>query len=252
MAQNTSNNPSFSPDQRQRLTNLGLRTVEINELEIYLPLCRALLGPTPKFQEVRDAIESLHRKMKSAHSAMAELRTATLSMAAKYEANARLIIADERGHRAAEGGDIERAMQALESACSVVQRAQESLPKVQRRHRKADIAPVQFINKALLDGFNKRHSTNSTDPVTGERRFGPLPPYTLKQSSSANSPYRRIVGICYEAIDQNLDPERAIKAFIAWRKCTDEEGRQAFGIKPSVSRTRRHGGTVGTAEGKKN
>ena len=75
MAQNTSNHPSFSPAQRQNLKILGLRDVEINELEIYLPLCRAILGRAVPMQNVRDEIKSLHSAMKKAHSAMSKLGT---------------------------------------------------------------------------------------------------------------------------------------------------------------------------------
>lgn len=239
MAQNTSNNPSFSQARRNRLTQLGLCDVEVNELEIYLPLCRAILRHPAKLQDVRDEFESLRHKMERAHSAMSKLRKATRLMEAKYEAHQRLIMADE-------GRDIEKAMQALESACNVVQHAQESLPTEQRRHRDADIEPVRLIDEALLSGFIKRHSTESIDPVTGGRRFGSLPRYTLKRSYSPKSRFRKIVGACYEAMGQrNPDPERAIRAYIAWLRRKDKAKGPAFGLDPSASRTRRQGRKVG-------
>ncbi len=219
MAQNTSIKPIFSRDQRADLMRMGLCDVEINELEIYLPLCRAWLGRPPKLQDVRDAIESLHSAMKKAHGAMTNLRTATPLMEAKFEALVRLQLVDE-------DGEIDRAMQALEIACSVVQRTQKSLTTKQRRHRTADIAPVRLIDKALLQGFIKRPSTNSTDSKTGQRQSNPVRPYTLRRSYSPKSKYRKIMGICYEAIGQESDPVRAIKAFIAWRRRTDKRMRK--------------------------
>ena len=61
----------------------------------------------------------------------------------------------------------------------------------------------------------------------------PLNP-NLKPSSSPASPFRRLMGICYEAINAPTnDPERAIKAYVKrWRALQEYIDRKGFGTEP--------------------
>ncbi len=241
MVNDNSGSPRFVPEHRIQLKKLGLIEAQIDALESKLPLCRAILSHASPLQDVRDKLETLSRALESAQNAMSILLNATPLALATHEALQWLIEADE-------DGDIEGAMRAVALAQSVVQRAQESLPQGQRRHR-ADILPVRLIAEALLSGFIR-----GTPPVPCiDMVLSPefikenpnyvayvLPPFTLKQSSSSESAFRKIVGICYEAMSQkNTDPERAIKAFLAWRKNTTTAQRKKIEIELSAARTRK-------------
>lgn len=197
--------PRFSKVERAELTELGLIESQIDQLQtIALPLARAWLKPLPRLQDVRDELNSLSNSMSSALASMSALLTAAAPSRGRYEALQRLVLEDFEEHGSYES--IQVAHRMLLRAYSVVRRAQDSLPKTQRRQATADILPVVRINEALLSGFTKGHSS-------------PLPPYTLHPSASPGSPFRRIVGICYEAMGLvNTDPERAIKKFIAWQR----------------------------------
>jgi len=87
-----------------------------------------------------------------------------------------------------------------------------TLPLSQRRHRTADLRPVRRIAEGLLKGW-----------LDAQGASKPLPAYMLRESSSPSSPFRKIVIICYRAIGLDLDPERAIKAYIRWGKERDRE-----------------------------
>ena len=224
--------PIFSPAQRQRLRSLGLIDAQIDELETNaLPLSRAWLRKPPTLQDVRDELQALFDAMERAAAAMSRLLSADKFTPAMREAQARLLMACfEIHHDPHDNHDhVEKAFDALSRAKAVVQYAQESLPKTQRRHEAASVLPVKCIDKALLSGFIKGHKGCMT-----------LPRYELRRSYSPKSKYRRIVGICYEAMGQqvNKGPERAIKAFIAWRRLTDEAGRIAVGIPDTATKRR--------------
>lgn len=61
--------------------------------------------------------------------------------------------------------------------------------------------PVELIHNALHAGvIAERHEPDHD---------------FMRPSSSPTSPFRRMIGLCYEAIDApHADPERAIKAFM--------------------------------------
>ena len=59
------------------------------------------------------------------------------------------------------------------------------------------------------------------------------------ESASPRSPFREIVGICYEAMDAKfVDPERALKAYVSWKERQRTAGRKAVRIEGATRRRR--------------
>lgn len=233
--------PNFSPDQRKRLRGLGLIDAQIDELEANaLPISRAWLQKTPTLQDVRDELQALFVAMERAAAALSGLQSTATMTPAKREAQARILEACFEIHDDPHDNHdfVEKASHALSRVKAMVQHAQESLPNTQRRSAAASHGPVAWIHEALVSGFANGHCQ-------------PLPRYTLRTSSSQGSRFREIVGICYEAMGQgNTDPERAIRAFIAWRRAKDEAGRATFGISITKRKRRARRRAVGRQGGK--
>ncbi len=96
------------------------------------------------------------------------------------------------------------------------------LPK-QTRHRDADPRIIRWIFEALTAGHGAEHYILGREAYPRHGDDWPAvdthpPPFNFKPSSSEGSPFREVVGICYEAMTgAPRDPERAIKAFIRQR-----------------------------------
>jgi hypothetical protein len=206
----------FTSSQRNELTKAGLLAAQINELEnAALPVAQAYLSKPPALQDVRDELQKLLTTMQDARDVMSRLLSPKRAAATREVWN-RVLLAEADMYNSFEC--IEKALSAVTLAHAVVQRAKSDLPMEQRRHRTADPFPVARINKALLDGFVKEH---------GAGKKGPPRP---RVSASPTSAFQGIVGICYDAMGRNADPERAIKAYINQRRRRDQVTRDAVGI----------------------
>ena len=96
------------------------------------------------------------------------------------------------------------------------------------RHRSADPAPVGRIHSALVYGWSlscadgpsygrgARCEESASAAVIQMQDRPPRPKYPkgLKPSASPGCDFRTVVGICYEAVGGNPDPERAIKEYV--------------------------------------
>ena len=195
--------PTFTEEQKEPLSRLGLFDQQIKAVESVLPTVQALLGQAAPLTDVREPIESLGKALASASLAIAHLCPAYNNTSAKQEARLRLQLADFHLNRNMNGETLDTAAQSLATTAKVVERALQHLPRDQRRHR-ANPLPIATIERALLESCDlKLH--------TGKR----FPPF-LKPSASEASPFREIIEICYAAAGaKNSNPERAIKAHIA-------------------------------------
>lgn len=195
---------SFTDNQRERLCRLGLLAEQIAELESVLPLNRALLEQPAGMGDVRTELVDLSAALNCAHAAVENVdKGKSLERLERNEARWRLELADFE--TTGTWDTLPTALKALAAADIVIQRALADLPNKQRGSVAADFRPVALIKEALLRGFIKAHKP-------------PFPRYTLRVSSSEGSTFREIVGICYEAMGKNTDPERAIKEYKALRK----------------------------------
>lgn len=196
--------PTFTENQRKRLKDIGLLPAQITEIENTLASNRALLEQPAPMNDVREELGAFRDAMDRACKIAAKLsdpkKYSKDKVAARNEAWARLQWA------ASEASDVIEALSAsqaaLETLGAIINIAINSLPKQQRTSVAADFRPIARIDEALLRGFTKADKS-------------PLPPYTLKVSSSSGNKFRQIVGICYAAMGQkNDDPERAIKTYL--------------------------------------
>lgn len=199
----TSSQPKFTQKQRTRLRTLGLCPAQIDEIEGVLKLNRSLLEQPAPMSDVREELGALRDVIDCARKVASKITDpeehAKDKFAARNEARWRLHMA------ASEVSDVIEALSAsvagLEKLGQITERALDNLPKKQRRSVAADFRPVARIDEALLRGFMKAYKP-------------PFPPYMPRVSSSDNSTFRQIVGICYEAAGlENSDPVRAIKNY---------------------------------------
>jgi hypothetical protein len=178
-----------------------------------LPLALAILAKPATLADVRDGLEVPLRLIARTERELSKLAQGR-SGSAKWEVLQRVQIADFqewkaslKHTRATRTDTIAGAIESLSKLRAVLERARNELPREQRRHRTASPSPVALLDEALLRGFVLAHESGRT------------PRYTVKRSSTPNSPYRRIIEICYVAMGRsNTDPEQAVKAFIKQRR----------------------------------
>jgi len=206
----------FDPHHRDELLKMGLAPEAIVQIELEgLPPARYYLEREPPRADVRDELQSVCDALAAARSAIERLLDAT---AAVPHLNAARMRISGGGRRHAMGGmRLDETSKSLQTAVGVVADALAALPADPVRHQSADPYPIKLIHRALQFGLI----------MAG---LEPLDP-RLKPSSSPTSPFRRMVGICYEAIGAPAaDPERAIKAYVKrWRSLQDHIERTGFG-----------------------
>lgn len=197
----------FSGRQRAELLALGLDPQAIDQIETEaLPMVAdRLLNPPPARNDVLD-----------------ELRGLSAALGKARDAVERLLNADDRvphllaAKRAIRGGGVryqmggmrlDEASQAMAAGLGEVAAAVDRLRQQgPARHQSADPFPIERIHRAVL-----RARVHAGEDVGAA---------DIVPSASPTSAFRKMVGICYEAIGApNADPERAIKAYVAeWRK----------------------------------
>lgn len=202
----------FEPHQRVELLRLGLVNEAIDQIEVdALPRAQFIIKPDPPLGSVRDELSDVAQAIGGAQSAIEKLLSATEAAPhrlAALQLVAAVALPDRRRHIFG-GARLQDAFKSLAKAMEVVEDAMAEIPPGPIRHRTASDLPIDLIHSALQLGF-----------IFAGRE--PLHP-TLRPSASPTSAFRRIIGICYEAIGAGSnDPERAIKAFVKrWR--SDQE-----------------------------
>lgn len=191
---------SFKPHQRQELIALGLTDKMLEYIEIEaLPTARRFLKRPPPKNDVRNELRDLEKALTQARERIERLLDATHDVP-HLKAAAGLLTAGQ-GRHVMGGIRLNETSKSLAVAIKLVSDGIEAMPPGPLRHRSADPYPVELIYGALQLG------------VLSER--GEPDPTFMRPSSSPTSPFRRMVGICYEAIGAaHADPERAIKAYM--------------------------------------
>lgn len=206
--------PRFNSDHVRRLKQAGVIDAQIKEIEhTALPVARAILTQHPSLMAVRDELYAFKAAIGKAKEALSRLSAAKAEVPHLFEALQRVTLADYDINNS--GDTIRKATHVMIAAREIVDRADTDLGNDERRHRTAIILPIQRISSAMLRGFLKAHKGAAF-----------LPPYTFRESASPGSPFRTVVGVCYEVIGQNPDPERALKAYIFWRRSQNKKGRE--------------------------
>jgi hypothetical protein len=214
----------FTISDRKELAAAGAKQIaESAEIEKHaLPICRKQCSASQRaFAEVRAIIADTLTAVSEAQVHLSRLYSEQTD--ARKEARVRFEMSLH--DMSADRDPVDSTVRNLIDMRTILAHALAELPKGQRRHRTARIDPVRRIDEALLRGFTRGHTM-------------PFPPYLLRASSSPGSQFREVVGICYRAIGRNDDPERAIKAYIHWRKELDRESRVRLGIPVKVDSPR--------------
>lgn len=193
----------LGPEQRDRLTHLGLVDAQIHKLENALPLCRAWLSKPATLLEVREKLADIAKPVRQAKKAMDALTKST-SLASREACNRILLAVDHM-----QPGEYATSVvvEKLNWVFQAVEDALKSLPTTQRRNNDANPLPIQLIERALLDGFVAHYSPGGQA----------LPEYHLR-TSRKKAPFPEIVAICYEAIGRGGDPDRAIRNYLELKK----------------------------------
>jgi hypothetical protein len=200
--------PRFSTDQIARLRRLNLREEQIAalcEMLISIRTILTIVGTQARVGDVRDELTRLHDAFVGSRKSVERMR-GPIGLSALLEARARLEVAEYE--RAEPPGSLDRAYDAISEALALVDAAISELPKKPTRHRTADPRPVQMIANALAQGWAASHLGKEMPPLPCEH----LP------RADDRSAFSQAVGICYEAAgNNNANPERAIKGYIAQR-----------------------------------
>jgi hypothetical protein len=209
----------FEPHQLAELEQLGVVPEAINQLETEaLPLAQEFLERQPAHTDVRDELQAVADALAAARHAVERLLNAKRAVPHLIAARSRIA---GGGRRNMTGGmRLAETSQSLATAIEVVAAALGTVPDKARRHPSASAMPIKYLHMALQRG----------SIMAGH---DPLVP-ALKPSSSVTSAFRRVIGICYEAIGEpSTDPERAIKAHVKnWRAQQDYAERLRLGQNP--------------------
>ena len=213
----------FEPHQRAELEQLGVVPEAIKLLEFEaLPLAQAILEQEPAHADVRGELQAVADALQAARQAVERLLNAKRAVPHLMAARSRIA---GGGHRNMMGGmRLDETSQSLATSIDVLAQALATLPDKPLRRQSASSLPIDHIHRALRVGS-----------VMARLAPGAEPPFPeVSPSSSVTSAFRRVVGICYEAIGApSTDPERAIKAFVKdWRKLQELVKRIGFGTEP--------------------
>lgn len=194
----------FKPDQRAELLRLGLPNSAIEQLEgDGLPLAKYRLTRQPARRDVLDELRAVGKAIDEARNRIERILRAPRAVPHLWAA--RLHIAGGGRRHVMDGIRLNEASAALERARAVMDDAMARVPAEPVRHRVASDYPIEAIHSAVQMGFI----------MAGHDPNGP----GLKPSASVTSKFRRLIGICYEAIDApTTDPDRALRAYTKrWR-----------------------------------
>ena len=190
----------FNIHQRQELAALGLTDKMMEYIEIEaLTTAREMLKRPPRNEDVRGELVHLQKKLTEARDAIERLLEAPREVA--HLRAARGMLTAGQGRYAMGGIRLNESSKSLAVAIQLLETGIAQVPSKPLRHRSADAYPVELIYTALQGGVIAER---------GEPDLEFMPP-----SASPTSPFRRMIGVCYEAIGApHTDPERAIKAYM--------------------------------------
>lgn len=202
------------------MLKLGVVAEAIDRIEVEaMPQASVMLKRRLPKTDTLDELSSVATALDWARGAIERLLDA--SAASPHRLAARKLIPGG-GHRQKMGGiTLDQASKSLAVALEVVYEAIARLPTGPVRHQAANPYPIELIHRAMQLGS----MLSGAEPV----------PARLKPSVSPTSAFRRVVGICYEAMNEpTADPERALKAFVkGWREESKQMEQQTRGTEPA-------------------
>lgn len=246
--------PEFTPEHVRRLKAIGVRDEQISELQKALPTVRhALAKPA-----ANGATSALLADVESKSSDLLnKLHALCLGFDPEHNKACGLIETSYWKQRPDDTGPtaMHHLIPRLRALQLAAQYGLDQIPAAQPvRHRSADPAPIERIHSALVYGWSLTCTNGASDgretrceesnPAAaipkGEPPPRPTYPRALKPSTSPGCGFRTVVGICYEAVGGNPDPESAIKKYIKGlrlsRNASVEATMKLFAIRPKKSR----------------
>jgi hypothetical protein len=201
---------SFSADQRQRLVALKLSTKQIAQLESKAcPLGKIFLAKPLRMADVRDRVAKIRDELSKGQTSLHGMFNANMTEDRK-EALLRFCDATAKlfGYKMIEQAPLRRAKLAR-----IFGAVTAGLPS-QSRQRTANPRPVQLIWQALIEA----HELPQANPI--------------HLSWSPDSIFRKVVEVCYEAMTgcNDVDCERALKAFVRAQQARERRQREELGI----------------------
>ena len=220
--------PDFIPEHVRQLKTLGVCDEQISELRKALLTVRRAFIRQPSNNDTRDIladVEKLTAKL------LKKLESIALQIDSPHDKAGSLI--DQSYYQQRPDDDGHTAMLHLVPRLRALHTAAryglDQIPtKESVRHRLADPAPIKRIHTALITGWHQAHSDGpsyrrgmpceeSESAVAiqkQDRRPRPAYPKRLQPSTSAGCAFRKVVGICYVAVNGTADPERAISEYV--------------------------------------
>ena len=218
--------PEFTRAQLVELATIGVTEIQVDELSAAVSFINLqLVKPAARndldslLREVVSASEKLSRTLKSMTPPIDECHNEAFQIL-------------ERGYwgeqpDAWECFFVDHVGPSIDALAQAAKKGLGSLPQQATRNKTANWYPIKVIEDALLLGWLKMHMTDEERDsvmclaqlfvrVDGVEEF--QLPDELRPSASPGCAFRRIVGICYAAAGGNPDPERALKAFMKYRR----------------------------------
>lgn len=194
----------FSSDQLAELGHLGVHESAINEIRSVLGACASLANKRhPARQDVHDKLSELIQSVTATSVLLTPLDHSVEAgrTPAQTEAMTRILVAEFD-----QGGDgdlIGNTAKQLHQLALILLKARDDLPAAKRQQGVHQWIAVGMIHLAMVRGF-----TGTEDPAADIGKLNP--------SSGISSPFRRAVGICFDAANDasGSDPEWAIKQYM--------------------------------------
>lgn len=236
--------PDFTDDQRTKFQELKLCPEQVDALRGVLPLLCAKLRKPAAHSDVRARLS----EVESLACDLREKLTALWQVTEPAHAEALHLI--EHGYWTErpldDGATVQEhlcpRLHALEDSA---REAKATLPRTPARHAKGDPTWIEAIDRALHDGWFKRHGSNTVgifwcgpdddpDKVLESRacerlkmpRAEPYPRDKLRPKAKEGrkeSAFRAVVSICCEAAGDKSFPKRAMEAFVKKKNDTCRE-----------------------------
>lgn len=220
--------PDFTPDHLRDLKALGVCDEQISELrKALLTVRHALVKPA-----ANAATSALLADVESQSSDLLnKLHALSLGFDAEHNKACGLIETSYWEQRPDDTGPtaMHHLIPRLRALQVAAQYGLDQIPTAQPvRRRSADPAPVERIHSALVYGWSLGRAgganycwgtrcEESASAAAIPQSNAPQPqsyPQRLQPSTSPGCDFRTVVGICYEAVGGNADPERAIRAYV--------------------------------------
>jgi hypothetical protein len=197
---------NFSQTQRDDLSKLGVTNHQLQQLGMVLPIVRnEHAQPKAIADNLREIVQlatELSRKLSRPDKTVDQVVALLDAHFWEAEQERTRTNSEETLPIGKHVSDryLPRLIELMDAAKVELERA----PKARRgRPNTASPSPVRAIHNALRIGWRSTHCRDN-DPY----------PNALKPSKNDTSAFYKIVSICYEAVDGNPDPERAIKAYL--------------------------------------